>query len=76
MDVDFSELDRDKFSGSPCRCNPVMQHDLSRCILARHHGIFGEIKHIGSQMLRNYHDERDEAARQNVVLGSLPEDES
>jgi len=52
-----------------------MQHDLSRCITAGHHGVFGVVKQIGSQRLRNYHQERDDAAGRNIVLGSLPEDE-
>jgi len=53
-----------------------MQHDLSRCITAGHHGVFGVVKQIGSQRLRNYHHEREEAAGRNIVLGSLPEHET
>jgi hypothetical protein len=52
-----------------------MQHDLSRCILEGHHGIFGIVKQIGSQTLRNYHAERDEAVDGNLVKGSSPDDE-
>ena len=52
-----------------------MQHDLARCILDGHHGVFGVVKQIGSQRLRNYHQERDRATGENMVLGSLPEDE-
>jgi hypothetical protein len=69
-------IERYKFSGSPCSCKPIMQHDLSRCITAGHHGVFGVVKQIGSQRLRTYHQERDQAAGRNIVLGSLPEDES
>lgn len=68
-------IERYRFSGSPCSCKPIMQHDLSRCITAGHHGVFGVVKQIGSQRLRVYHQERDEAAGRNIVLGSLPEDE-
>ncbi|KAL2065734.1 hypothetical protein VTL71DRAFT_3404 [Oculimacula yallundae] len=67
--------DRYTFSGSPCACKPKMQHDLARCILDGHHGVFGVVKQIGSQRLRNYHLERDRASGDNMVLGSLPEDE-
>ncbi|KAK0111245.1 hypothetical protein ONS95_001618 [Cadophora gregata] len=67
--------DRYTFSGSPCACKPKMQHDLARCILERHHGIFGVVKQIGSQRLRNYHQERDKATGENMVMGALPEDE-
>ncbi|PVH72776.1 hypothetical protein DL98DRAFT_595662 [Cadophora sp. DSE1049] len=67
--------DRYTFSGSPCACKPKMQHDLARCILDGHHGVFGVVKQIGSQRLRNYHQERDRASGENMVLGSLPEDE-
>jgi hypothetical protein len=52
-----------------------MQHDLARCILEGHHGVFGVVKQIGSQRLRNYHQEREHAATRSMVLGSLPEDE-
>ena len=52
-----------------------MQHDLTNCILERHHGIFGVVKQIGSQRLRNYHQDRDKMAGRNMVIGSLPEDE-
>ena len=68
-------LDRSKFAGSPCSCKPKMQHDLSRCILEGHHGVFGVVKQIGSQRLRNYHEERDKTSARNMVLGSMPEDE-
>jgi hypothetical protein len=68
-------LDRHKFTGSPCSCRPKMQHDLSRCLLDGHHGVFGVVRQIGSQRLRNYHQERDKAAGRNIVLESLPEDE-
>jgi hypothetical protein len=52
-----------------------MAHDLARCILEGHHGIFGVVKQIGSQRLKNYHDQRDQSTTRNMVLGSLPEDE-
>jgi hypothetical protein len=68
--------ERYMFSGGPCSCKPIMQHDLSRCITAGHHGVFGVVKQIGSQRLRNYHHEREEAAGRNIVLGSLPEHET
>ncbi|EPE33328.1 hypothetical protein GLAREA_06340 [Glarea lozoyensis ATCC 20868] len=67
--------DRYKFSGSPCSCKPKMAHDQARCILEGHHGIFGVVKQIGSQRLKNYHDQRDQSTSRNMVLGSLPEDE-
>jgi hypothetical protein len=69
-------LDRHLFSGKPCSCKPLMHHDLSRCIMARHHGVFGIIKQIGSQSLRNYHQARDEAAARSIELGPLLERES
>ena len=75
MMLTLNGLDRYKFSGSPCLCKPYMAHDLSRCITDGHHGIFGVVKQIGSQRLRNYHQERDIAAGRNIVLGSLPENE-
>ena len=68
-------LERYKFAGGPCSCKPTMQHDLSRCILEGHKGVFGVVKQIGSQRLRNYHQERDKAAERSMVFGSLPEDE-
>ncbi len=74
-DANIAGIDRYKFSGSPCSCKPRMQHDLSRCITLGHHGVFGEVKQIGSQRLRNYHHEREKAAGLNIVLGSLPEHE-
>jgi hypothetical protein len=74
-DVDIDAIDRYKFSGSPCSCKPRMQHDLARCITEGHHGVFGIVKQIGSQRLRNYHHEREKAAGLNIVLGSLPEHE-
>lgn len=52
-----------------------MLHDLSNCLLQEHHGVFGIVKQIGSQRLRNYHDERNKAAGRSVVIGSLSEDE-
>ena len=52
-----------------------MQHDLSRCITEGHHGVFGVVKQIGSQRLRNYHQAREIVVGQTMVLGSLPEDE-
>jgi hypothetical protein len=52
-----------------------MQHDLARCILEGHHGIFGVVKQIGSQRLKNYHNQSEQSASRNMVLGSLPEDE-
>ncbi|KAL5330933.1 hypothetical protein ACEPPN_000459 [Leptodophora sp. 'Broadleaf-Isolate-01'] len=67
--------DRYTFAGSPCACKPKMQHDLARCILDGHHGVFGVVKQIGSQRLRNYHQERECAAGENLVLGALPEEE-
>lgn len=39
-----------------------MQHDLSKCVLEGHHGVFGIVKQIGSQSLRNYHRACEEAA--------------
>src|SRR5437667_12655120 len=75
MMLTLSALDRYKFSGSPCLCKPYMAHDLSRCLLDGHHGVFGVVRQIGSQRLRNYHQERDKAAGRNIVLESLPEDE-
>ena len=69
-------VDRYKFAGGPCSCKPKMQHDLSKCILKRHQGIFGEIRQISSQRLRNYHEERERAGGRSIVLGSLPESES
>ena len=74
-DADIRGLDRYKFSGKPCSCKPLMQHDLSSCIIAGHHGAFGIVKQIGSQSLRNYHEARDEAARRSIELGTLPEHE-
>lgn len=71
-----NDVDRYKFAGGPCSCNPKTQHDLSECVLQRHQGIFGEVKQIGSQRLRNYHDERERAAGRNMIIGSLPEDEN
>jgi hypothetical protein len=38
-----------------------------------HNGIFGIVKQIGSQRLRNYHDAREEASRKSMILGQLPE---
>ncbi|KAH8594198.1 hypothetical protein B0O99DRAFT_742105 [Bisporella sp. PMI_857] len=74
--MNFQSLeDRYKFGGSPCSCRPKMQHDLARCILDGHHGVFGVVRQIGSQRLRNYHQERDKASGRNMVLGSLPEDD-
>ena len=52
-----------------------MAHDLARCVLEGHHGIFGVVKQIGSQRLKNYNDQRDMSATRNMVLGSLPEDD-
>ncbi|KAF2685997.1 hypothetical protein K458DRAFT_363531 [Lentithecium fluviatile CBS 122367] len=67
--------DRYKFAGGPCSCKLKMQHDLAMCVLGRHLGIFGEIKQISSQRLKNYHAERDKATGRSMVMGSLPEDE-
>jgi hypothetical protein len=50
-----------------------MQRDLSECVLKKHHGLFGIIKQIGSQTLRNYHQARDEAAGRSIELGTLSE---
>ncbi|KIM99882.1 hypothetical protein OIDMADRAFT_125583, partial [Oidiodendron maius Zn] len=76
VSLDFDSLeDRYKFSGRPCSCKPKMQHDLANCILERHHGIFGVVKQIGSQRLRNYHQNRDKMAGRNIVIGPLPVDE-
>ena len=72
----LTSLDRYKFAGGPCSCKPKMQHDISRCVLDGHHGIFGEIRQISSQRLRNYHEERDRASRRNMIMGSLPEDDT
>jgi hypothetical protein len=52
-----------------------MQRDLSRCIIEGHHGVFGVVKQISSQLLWNYHHEREKAAGLNIVFGSLPEHE-
>lgn len=68
-------LDRHKFSGSPCSCKPKMLHELSNCLRDGHHGVFGVVKQVGSQRLRNYHEARDKAAGRSMVIGSLPEDE-
>jgi hypothetical protein len=77
VSISFQSMeDRYKFAGGPCSCKPKMQHDLSRCVLDGHHGIFGEIKQISSQRLRNYHEERDRASGRNMILGSLPEDDT
>ena len=58
--------DRVKFSGTPCPCKPLTQRDLSECVLKQHHGMFGILKQIGSQTLRNYHKARDEAAGRSI----------
>jgi hypothetical protein len=71
--IDIGEIDRHKFSESPCSCNPHMQDDLSRCLTEGYHGDFGVVKQIGSQRPKNYHYERERAAGRSVVLGSLPE---
>lgn len=68
-------VDRYKFAGGPCSCKLKTQHDLSECVLQRHKGIFGEVKQISSQRLRNYHAEREKATGRSMVMGSLPEDE-
>ena len=67
-------LDRYTFSGSPCACKPKMQHDLFNCVRDMHHGVFGIVKQIGSQRLRNYHHEREKAARKNIIEGPLTEE--
>ena len=70
------DVDRYRFAGGPCSCHPKTHHDLSACVLQRHQGIFGEVKQIGSQRLRNYHAERERATGRSMVMGSLPEDEA
>lgn len=66
-------LDRYKFAGSPCSCNVKTTHELSRCNLDSHNGLFGIVKQIGEQMLLNYHNERDQAKGRTMVMGSVPE---
>lgn len=51
-----------------------MQHDLARCVLDGHHGTFGVVKQIGSQRLKNYHQDRDDTSKRTMVLGSLAEE--
>ena len=52
-----------------------MQHDLSTCVLEGHHGVFGIVKQIGSQNLRNYHQAREEAGGRSIELAPLLEHE-
>lgn len=67
--------ERYRFAGNPCSCAPKLQHDLSRCILDGHQGVFGVVKRIGSVRLHNYNQEREKATKRNMVLDVLPEDE-
>ena len=67
--------DRYRFGGGPCSCKPRGQHELMRCVLDLHQGLFGVIKQISSQRLRNYHAERERASSRSIHFGSLPEDD-
>jgi hypothetical protein len=40
-----------------CECNPKMTDDLKQCVNTGHKGIYGEVQYIGSQRLRNYHED-------------------
>lgn len=76
ISVKFESMEeRYRFAGIPCSCAPKLQHDLSRCILDGHQGVFGVVKRIGSVRLHNYNQEREKATKRNMVLGVLPEDE-
>lgn len=48
-------------------------HELSRCNLESHNGLFGIVKQVGDQMLRKYHDERNHASTRTIALGPVPE---
>ncbi|QDS77829.1 hypothetical protein FKW77_006177 [Venturia effusa] len=65
--------DRYKFAGSPCSCNVRTTHELSRCNLESHNGLFGIVKQLGDEMLRKYHSERDQASTRTIALGPVPE---
>lgn len=51
----------------------MTSHDLSRCNIQSHNGLFGIIKQIGTQRLQNYRNERDRAT--SIVIGRLPGDD-
>jgi hypothetical protein len=68
-------LDRYRFAGSPCACNVATTHELSRCNLSSHNGVFGIVKQIGEQVLLNYHSEQSSATNRTMVMGTLSEDE-
>lgn len=65
--------DRYRFAGSPCACTVQTTHELSRCNLQSHNGVFGIVKQIGDQMLTNYHNERNSALTKSMVLAPLAE---
>ncbi|KAF2187525.1 hypothetical protein K469DRAFT_705224 [Zopfia rhizophila CBS 207.26] len=76
ISIKFESMEeRYRFAGSPCSCKPKLQHDLSRCLLDGHQGVFGVVKRIGSVRLHNYNQERERATKRNMVLDALPEDE-
>ena len=68
-------IDRYRFAGSPCACEVNTTHQLSKCNLQSHNGVFGIVKQIGEQMLANYHNQRNSALKKQMVLAPLTEDE-
>jgi len=67
--------DRYRFAGSACACKVQTTHELSRCNLQSHNGVFGIVKQIGDQMLLNYNNERNTAMTKPMVLAPLAENE-
>lgn len=58
ISIKFKQVaDRERFGGYMCECNPKMTDDLKQCVNAGHKGIYGEVQSIGSQRLRNYHED-------------------
>ncbi|OCL12417.1 hypothetical protein AOQ84DRAFT_386154 [Glonium stellatum] len=64
ISIKFKQVeDRERFGGYMCVCNPKMADELRQCVKARHRGIYGEVQFIGSQRLRNYHEDRNDRVK-------------